>query len=128
MHYHPKIKLFFCALLVILTTGLNNPATAGGGNPAVAAQAWPLIEHGALLIDVRAHKEYDAGHIEGALNIPYEDTGALVSAIGTDRQRQVVVYCRSGGRAGKAQAALTEKGYNNVFNATGYEALKASKP
>ncbi len=116
------------ALLVILTLWLISPAIAGNGDPDQASQAWPMIQNGALLIDVRTNEEFDAGHIEGATNIPYNNTSALIDAIGNDKQRLVVVYCRSGKRAGRAKSALDEKGYTNIFNATGYEALKATRP
>ncbi len=114
------------ALLVILTVWLISPAMAVNGDPEVAKQAWPMIENGALLIDVRTKEEFDAGHIEGAINIPYQETNALIKAIGTDKQRPVVVYCRSGKRAGKAKAELDKHGYTHIFNATGYEALKVT--
>ncbi len=115
-------------MLFILVLWLISPAMAGSGSPEQARQAWPMIENGVLLIDVRTKEEFDAGHIEGALNIPYEDTNALMNAIGADKQRPVVVYCRSGNRSGKSKKALDANGYTHIFNATGYEALKATKP
>ncbi len=126
-HYQKTTPLAF-ALLVLMTFWLISPAMAGGGDPKLAKQAWPMIENGALLIDVRTKEEFDAGHIDGSINIPYQETRALMDAIGADKQRPVVVYCRSGHRAGKAKASLNSKGYSNIFNATGYEALKATKP
>jgi phage shock protein E len=116
------------ALLLILTFWFINPVLAGGGDPEAAKQAWPMIEQGALLIDVRTSKEFAQGHLDGALNIPWEETANLMSAIGTDKQRLVVVYCRSGNRSGKTKIVLETKGYTNIFNATGFEALKETKP
>jgi phage shock protein E len=101
---------------------------AGAGDPEQAKLAWPIIESGALLIDVRSKEEFDEGHIDGAIRIDWDDTNALMEAIGDDKQRPVVVYCRSGNRSGKSKVALDEKGYSGVFNATGLEALKATKP
>lgn len=115
-------------LLVMLIVLLISPALAGGGNRETAKQAWPLIEQGALLIDVRTSEEFEQGHIDGALNIPWQETGKLISAIGTDKQRPVVVYCRSGNRSGKAKAVLEAQGYTHIFNATGFEVLKETKP
>ncbi|GMR15691.1 MAG: rhodanese-like domain-containing protein [Gammaproteobacteria bacterium] len=128
MRTHHKSTPLAYTLLVILTLWLISPAMAVNGDPELAKQAWPMIENGALLIDVRTKEEFDAGHIEGAINIPYQETNALMNAIGTDKQRPVVVYCRSGKRAGRAKAALDENGYTNIFNATGYEALKVTRP
>jgi len=115
-------------LLVILALWLIVPAIAGSGNTAQAKQAWPMIESGALLIDVRTKREFDAGHLDGAINISWDETTTLMDAIGHDKERPVVVYCRSGNRSGKAKVALDSKGYNHIFNGTGFEALKATKP
>jgi len=116
------------ALLFMLALWLIVPAIAGSGNTKQAAQAWPMIENGALLIDVRTQEEFDAGHLDGAINISWEETSTLMDAIGADRDRPVVVYCRSGNRSGKSKKVLDAKGYTNIFNGTGFNALKATKP
>lgn len=115
-------------LFVILSVWLVTPVMAGGGDPEAARQAWPMIENGALLIDVRSEEEFKAGHLDGAINISWDKTDALIAAIGSDKQRQVVFYCRSGHRAGKSIDELKTKGYANIFNATGLEALIETKP
>ena len=128
MHNYRRPMQFIYAFLVILTVWLINPVLAGSGDPEAAKQAWPMIEQGALLIDVRTAEEFAQGHIDGALNIPYQEIDKLMSAIGTDKTRPVVVYCRSGNRSGKSKVVLETKGYTNIFNATGLEALKETKP
>ena len=128
MRSYRRPMQFMYAFLVILTVWLINPVLADSGDPEAARQAWPMIEQGALLIDVRTMEEFAQGHVDGALNIPYQDTDKLMSAIGTDKTRPVVVYCRSGNRSGKAKVVLEAKGYTNIFNATGYEVLKETKP
>ena len=125
--YRRPMQIIY-ALTVVLTIWLIAPAMAGGGDPAIAENAWPMIQNGALLVDVRSEKEFTEGHMDGAVNIEWDKTDELITAIGEDRQRQVVFYCRSGNRAGKAKAALEEKGYSHVFNATGFSALRATEP
>ena len=128
MHNYRRPMQFIYAFLVIFTVWLINPVLAGSGDPEAAKQAWPMIEQGALVIDVRTREEFAQGHIDGALNIPWQETDKLMSAIGTDKTRPVVVYCRSGNRSGKAKVVLETKGYTNIFNATGFEAMKETKP
>ena len=128
MRNYRKATQISCLLLTILSLWLMSPAMAGSGDPAMAKQAWPLIENDALLIDVRTPEEFDAEHLDGAINIAWDDTDALMEAIGDDKQRSVVVYCRSGNRSGKSKVALDKEGYNHIFNGTGLEALKAVKP
>lgn len=128
MRNHFRTSPFMYTLLIILTAFLINPAMADGGDIDPAKQAWSMIENGALLVDVRTKKEFEEGHIKGAINIPFNETNNLITAIGFDKRRPVVVYCRSGNRSGKAKTELDKKGYTNVFNGMGYEALKEVKP
>jgi len=115
-------------LALLLTAWLLNSAIAGGGDRDAARKAWPMIENGALLIDVRSEEEFAAGHLDGAINISWDNTDALIAAIGDDSQRPAVFYCRTGNRVGKSMNLLAEKGYTNIYNATGLEALKDTKP
>jgi phage shock protein E len=128
MHIYRNRIRFASTLLVLFTIWLITPAIADGGEAELAKQAWPMINNGAILIDVRTKEEFDAGHLEGAINIPWEETASLMAAIGSDKQRPAVLYCRSGNRSGKAIAVLEKKGYSNLFNAGGLAALSANKP
>ncbi|MBL7219423.1 MAG: rhodanese-like domain-containing protein [Phycisphaerae bacterium] len=72
---------------------------------------------GKLIIDVRTAMEFGDDHIPGAINIPYNLIGARISEMEIARTREIVLYCRSGGRAGLALAILKKMGYTNVTNA-----------
>ena len=115
-------------VLVLLTIWMIGPVLAGGGDPEIAKQAWPMIENGALLVDVRSAEEFAEDHLTGAINIEWNKTDELEEAIGSDKNRQVVFYCRSGNRVGKSITELKTRGYTNIFNATGLGALKETKP
>jgi len=128
MRKYRRHTQFVYALLVVFTIWLINPVMAGGGDPVIAKQAWPMIQNGALLVDVRSEKEFTDGHLDGAVNIEWDQTDALVTAIGDNKQRPVVFYCRTGNRVGKSIAVLESMGYTNIFNATGLEALLETKP
>lgn len=128
MRKYLRYTKFVYALLVVFTIWLINPVMAGGGDPVKARQAWPMIQSGALLVDVRSEKEFVQGHLDGAVNIEWDQTDALVAAIGNNKQRQVVFYCRTGNRVGKSIALLETMGYTNIFNATGLEALLETEP
>jgi phage shock protein E len=98
------------------------------GDLQAAARGWEMIEQGALLIEVRSQEEYSAGHIEGSANIPHTEADQIRALIGEDLSRPVVLYCRSGGRAGRVMSSLEDQGYTALFNATGWEALEATRP
>lgn len=128
MHIYRRFAPVMYVALITVTIWLFSPVLAGGGDPEAAKQAWPMIESGALLVDVRSVEEFSGGHLDGAINIQWDDFEGLIAAIGNDKQRPVVFYCRSGNRAGKSIIKLGEMGYTNIFNATGLEALKETKP
>ncbi len=110
--------------LVVVFFYFRNSVRAG----ETAGGAWEKINAGAVLIDVRTAGEFNSGHLEGALNIPYEKTDELIRAIGTNTARSVVLYCRTGRRSGLAQQVLQERGFTDVLNAGGYSDLRAREP
>jgi len=69
------------------------------------------------LLDVRQPKEYQQGHLPGALLIPLKElltrTGEL------DQTLPILVYCRSGNRSKAACQFLSGRGFEQVFNITG---------
>ena len=73
----------------------------------------------ALLLDVRTPGEYAAGHVGGALNVPHDQLAARLAELGDSRTRPVVVYCKSGRRAGMAADVLLGAGYSRVFHLEG---------
>lgn len=93
-----------------------------------ALEAWERIRHGALLIDVRSPQDYAAGHLDEAINIPHTDIAKDLPRIGNSKEREIVLYCGSGRRAGLAQQELIDLGYRHVYNAGGYAELLADAP
>lgn len=76
------------------------------------------------LLDVRTQAEWDEGHINGAILIPHDVIEQKIGEYVTDKNRPIKIYCRSGGRAGKALDALKNLGYTNVENLGGYVDVK----
>jgi rhodanese-related sulfurtransferase len=76
------------------------------------------------LIDARTPEEYRAGHIKGAVNIPFDQITRRLSDI--SNQREVLIYCRSARRSAHAVMALHLLGYDHVYHIRGgYEAWLA---
>ncbi|HAE22526.1 MAG TPA: rhodanese-like domain-containing protein [Spirochaetaceae bacterium] len=65
-----------------------------------------------LLLDVRTAEEYAAGHIPGAVLAPYDALAATFTE--ADKNRPIVLYCRSGNRSGIAMRTLRSMGYANL--------------
>jgi phage shock protein E len=69
-----------------------------------------------VIIDVRTSPEFQEGHLEGALNIPYDKIGETIQAAVPNRSSKVILYCRSGRRSGIALETLKTIGYEDVTN------------
>ena len=74
-------------------------------------------------IDVRSAEEFNAGHLQDAVNIPHDQILARIQAVSPDKNAPVNLYCRSGRRAETALNELKNAGYTNVTNHGGYEDL-----
>lgn len=67
-----------------------------------------------VILDVREKSEFDTGHIEGAILIPYTEIEKYAEEMLPDKNRQILVYCRSGRRSKIAAQSLVELGYTDI--------------
>ncbi|OMH25707.1 rhodanese-like domain-containing protein [Motiliproteus sp. MSK22-1] len=110
--------------LILVTASLFSLQLQAGEQES---KAWELIETGSLVIDVRTTEEYAQGHLADSLHIPYQQITSQLNNQGIRKDRQIVLYCRSGRRASVAEAALRQAGYSNIFNGGGLEPLLKEK-
>lgn len=118
---------------VAIATGLGGQsATAGGANDQVLMQAAAeyferLPEHvnkikepelkqmidsgdqSIYILDIRDQKDFEAGHIQGAHNIPFREVGKHLDELPADKT--LVVYCYTGQTGGQTVAALNIAGF-----------------
>lgn len=71
------------------------------------------------LVDVRTPDEYMSGAIEGAKNINYFSPDFLAGINKLDKEKPVVLYCRSGRRSAKAAENMIQAGFKEVYNVKG---------
>ncbi|KEI72807.1 rhodanese-like domain-containing protein [Endozoicomonas elysicola] len=109
-----------CFLSILVALGIVGSA----GATDFYGEAWERIKNGALLIDVRTPAEYAEGHLAGAINIPYQNIVNGLAQKNITLDADIVLYCRSGNRSGKAHKALVAQGYKNTLNAGGYRQLQ----
>ena len=74
-------------------------------------------------IDVRSPEEFATGHVLGAENLPHQDIVTLAAEQGYDKDDTLLLYCRSGHRAGIARESLLSVGFTNVQNLGGFDDL-----
>ena len=72
---------------------------------------------GLVLVDVRASGEFEAGHIEGAVNIPAPDLRSRHGEL--PRDSRIVVVCSTGHRSSLGASLLKRDGFKDVWNVAG---------
>ena len=72
---------------------------------------------GALIVDVRAESEWDAGHLPGAVHLPLPDLEERLDEIPADRE--IILQCQTGSRSAIAASLLKARGYDRVANLAG---------
>ena len=78
-----------------------------------------LDKGGCIFLDCRTKKEFKMGHVPGAVHIP---RGMLEFKIGKkipDKNSDIIMYCKKGGRGCLATCTLCKMGYTNVKNMDG---------
>lgn len=72
------------------------------------------------ILDVRSAVEYRAGHIPGAVHMPFWLLPFRSEALSLERDEPVVVYCGHGPRAQMARVALERQGFSCVILLRGH--------
>ncbi|MCU4176422.1 FAD-dependent oxidoreductase [Carboxylicivirga sp. N1Y90] len=78
-----------------------------------------------LVIDVRTPGEFMSGAFPNAVNIPLDDIMAGKADLGSNSEREIIVYCASGARSAYAQQVLNQRGFTNVTNGGGIASMMA---
>ena len=72
-----------------------------------------------VIIDVRTPAEFQQGHVPNAINVPLSNIIDNPDILTFSKEKPIVLYCRSGYRAGKAAEALQKYGYSNLRHLEG---------
>ena len=95
---------------------------------ALSAELWSVAQlqkaisksgHKPVLLDVRTQSEYNDGHIQDAINIPHDQLLKEPQLVSAYKDSQMVVFCRSGVRAGKVIEMLEGLGFKEIIDIDG---------
>lgn len=96
-----------------------------------AKQAIVLLsdDQNITLLDVRTQREYENRHLKNAIHIPVQSLSSSLDRLKGDKNRPIVVYCRSGSRSIKASRILDKYGFT-PYNVEGgiIELMKNDAP
>jgi rhodanese-related sulfurtransferase len=72
------------------------------------------------ILDVRSRAEFEAGHVPGAIHIPFWAVGWRAGELRAAVGDPIVVYCGHGPRAHLARAVLKSRGFRNLASLSGH--------
>jgi hydroxyacylglutathione hydrolase len=75
-----------------------------------------LWDEEAVLLDVREDDEWERGHVEGSVHIPYHELRNGVPAAVREAERPLAVACSAGNRSSLATSLLRREGVENVLH------------
>lgn len=65
-----------------------------------------------VILDVRSEKEYQEGHIDGAVNIVFTNSKELINL---DKNKNYYLHCGVGGRSAIAAFTMVQAGFEHVY-------------
>lgn len=111
-------KVLFMLMLLLLISG------CGDKDMTNKEELDSVIASGNyIVLDVRTEDEYDDGHVVGAINIPYDE---IDEDTVLDKNKVILVYCRSGNRSKIAYDALLNLGYQ-VYDLGAFSSIDLPK-
>ena len=112
-----KIPILLMMTLLLTGYAVPKPATEANTYRRITMQeAVEMMEkeENYMILDVRTHEEFAAGHIPGAIVVPNETIGTEEIAQLPDKEQLIMVYCRSGNRSKQASDKLVKLGYTHI--------------
>jgi phage shock protein E len=109
------------ALGLVAAFAVSFAVSANDGLAPLSQEAYLALpqsgDKAPFVLDVRAPEEFVTGHLPGAVNIPYDQVAARLAEVPKDKD--VVLYCRSGRRAAMAAEVLAANGYSRLKHLEG---------
>ncbi len=82
-----------------------------------ASESYEFItDRSPLILDVRTFREFQSGHLQGAKLIPVQELQNRLHELESDKENDIVVYCRSGNRSTVASKILIDAEFKRIYN------------
>lgn len=109
------------AFALVVAASVSLVALADGEMQPLSQDAFLALpqsgDEAPFVLDVRSPEEFVTGYVPGAVNIPHDQIAARLAEVPKDKD--VVLYCRSGKRAGVAAQVLAQNGYTKLQHLEG---------
>lgn len=114
-----KFKIAFLALVVFSLVSCLKTKTDGVELLNSDKFEQKLDVENVQLVDVRTPEEFAEGHLPNAINVNVMDDNFDAEMAKLDKEKSVMVYCKSGGRSAKAASKLKVQGFKNISDLDG---------
>ena len=124
-----KLKFMLKGFVIALLSFLPLSSYAQGVLQVEPMQLQQLItqKEAPMIIDVRTAEEFNAGHVEGAINIPYDKLEKNSHELDQYKDQSLDVYCQSGRQASRVYQALLPRGFSKLIDLKGHMRLWKQK-
>lgn len=78
-----------------------------------------IEEQNPVIIDLRTPREFEQGHVPGALNVPVDDLRTDRTLLDAYKDKPVLLYCRTVNRTGRALWLLEGRGFKMIYALNG---------
>ncbi len=128
IHIHQKTprtnSLLSCVVLGLLialgSVGCSASAGTDGGSITVKDLYQTLgQDKTSRVLDVRTLREYDSGHIAGAVNVPLKNLATRIDRVDADKSQTIYVVSGTDEQTAEAVALLEAEGYSRVSDVAG---------
>ena len=119
---HYILSTLFVVLLALL---IANEARRGGRSLNCRELTAQINGGAAVLLDVRAHKEFSGGHITGSLNIPFDKLDSRIAELDKHKGKTLIVVDSMGQQSGTICRELLKAGYTAAKLSGGVSSWKA---
>ena len=116
---HPYLVMAFAVLLALVFFNEMKIATQRFASLTPAAAVQLMNKEDVVVLDVREPSETVGGKIAKAIQIPVGAVAKRVEELEKFKDKTMLVYCKSGARAGIACKELSKNGFDKVYSLNG---------
>lgn len=116
---HPFLVMAFVVLLGLVLANEIKVATQRFASLTPAAAVQLINNEDVVVVDVREPSETAGGKISKAVQIPVAALKTRIAELDKHKDKTLLVYCKTGARAGAACKQLSQAGFEKVYNLSG---------
>ena len=105
--------------LFFLTVGALNAAEVAEIKAEALLERTAKQDASLIILDVRTPEEFAQGHVPGAKNIPHDQLLNRIAELAAAKDKEIVLYCRSGRRSAMAADTLKANGFGKLLHLEG---------